>query len=549
MQSARVSRRGAVVLAAVVSSSIAVVGLAGTAHAERAKLSVSVWPESVSLPLPPPGGGSVNGAVVSPYIWYTSAGDPAKNVVVTFDGAGIAGFAEFEKPYPVDTPCVTTSTKITCTFPTLEQYANVPGFRINAKQTAVEGDHGTVKVTARADNADVSVTTPEIEVGAGGPDLSIEAPGPVTGLKGGDTLNVPFSVRSNGADPGKFVLRVDNGRAQWRFQEQFKNCLYSDYGMVCVLDQPLTKGGNYTAATPVQVKVPEAVAVDGFSLGVDVYDEEEFEEFVRSQGYVPGTGSKAFALAQQPTAKALPDNSPWNNVDTLRLETILSADLALVNGHVVDAGTPGQWALTADLRNLGPGAVYENTDTRPLVRVDLPTGARVVDGRIEMCRTSVKGAAYGSLGTGDGVFLVCWTTEYLPLAAANPWQVRVMLDAASVPAGSSAKMTMSTAPYDKNNANQTITVPLVLTAPGGTTGGTTGGTGTPGTGPSASPGVSTGGAATGAQPPADGGSELADTGDSSSTPVIAGVAGGLLVVAAGAFVVVRRRKGGGAAAA
>lgn len=69
---------------------------------------------------------------------------------------------------------------------------------------------------------------------------------------------------------------------------------------------------------------------------------------------------------------------------------------------------------------------------------------------------------------------------------------------------------------------------------GGATGNTTGGT--------AGNAASTGGAAAGNQP-GNGGPELAETGgSSSSTPVIAGVAGGLLVVAGGAFVVARRRK-------
>ncbi|MGR7001342.1 LAETG motif-containing sortase-dependent surface protein [Yinghuangia aomiensis] len=376
----------------------------------------------------------------------------------------------------------------------------------------------------------------------------------LTGVQPGSSIDASVAIVPKGAAVDRFYVTMSvGGPGILSFAEEFANCLYgTDRGlggrsnvptMLCTVEQRLEADSAYAPDTPLKLTVGDDVM--NASASSRAFTDKDVYNKLKSMGdYRAGSGAKKLGYAKRQSAPETLDPDFYTSV---RVSTTLTADMAIADATVTT--TPKGTSVKVVTTNLGPGKQYSPINSLLQARVDLPPGVKY-DSLAEMDCKWPKGTIPG-VGTADGTWLVCWLVE----DSAQRGRYTTTIDVpGAVPGGSAVKMTLFPRAFDKNPANDAVTIDLVpgakpkpvppmggtgssggAASSGATSGGATGNT----TGGNA---ASTGGAAAGNQP-GNGGPELAETGgSSSSTPVIAGVAGGLLVVAGGAFVVARRRK-------
>lgn len=470
---------------------------------------------------------------------------PARDLVINVDASALSGVAEVKWPEE----CKGTGLTAKCEVDALGSYSQATlwfGFR--ALAGAVDGTTKTVKYSGTTANVgDVTPTTQTVEI-ASGVDLVAPQDTEREGAAPGSKVDVPVIVRNVGNQPADGVtigLWSSQGLA---FTERYENCRYSDYGNgnvigTCAFDQTIEPGVTYELEKPVPLKLDPDTVRGRFTYSL--YEGVAAAKAAADPGARAGTAGVLKLVKKASPKAAARELDTSDNASQTTVWTTLKADPALSDVSVTGAaGTVGQAKIT--VQNKGTG-LTDNNGGIGWLSFDVPSGAEVAK-LPEYC------ASYSDAGK---THVTCTILDSVKPGGSLdvPFEFKLVREIDSSVGTIEFDTVIDLPGFNADTNNDKAKLTLTVTAPGTTTGGSTstggstGGSSGNGSGTSGgSTGENGGSAAGGAQPPADNGPELAETGGSSSTPMIAGIAGGLLVVAGGAFVVVRRRKAAGGVA-
>ncbi|MCF2529343.1 LAETG motif-containing sortase-dependent surface protein [Yinghuangia soli] len=524
------------------SAAAMVIGVAAVpAQAENPTMSIE-GPLELALPLP---GSPGEADRTLSYFRYWSDGQSGIDRRLTdftykIDGSDLKGIAELDFSQLNTWSCkvLTPGLVAECATPGTS-YPYVPQVPIKAAAGAKNGQSGTVKLTASATGTKVEGT--ETDVVVGGSDLTLEEVPDGRNLKIGSAISSDLEGANLGtlAVPGVIVSVANTTGLD--AAERFSNCVYAvdKYRnvieqAVCRIDTPVAIGEKYSIPGLYKFTVGADALHEFTSHGIEPFSQKAWDRATDWADFKPGTGRK-LELVKKPAARSIaPDLDPYNNYGMTQYSVDSSADLAVP--QVTAAGKQGEVVKAAvAVKNEGPGRQDTGIIDEPFARlkVEIPAGASVVKAP-EDCHllkgdeTDMGDPLFPGHEKWDGPAYVCWVrgVAFAGEKIDLPFELRidkVVPDAVGglymVPRGTG----------DKNPANNAAA--LVLN-------------------PTGKPLPNPGGPAIPLPlpNPGDNGPDLADTGGSSSTPLIAGIGGGLLLAAGGIFVVLRRRNAGGAAA-
>ncbi|MEU8133154.1 LAETG motif-containing sortase-dependent surface protein [Streptodolium elevatio] len=462
---------------------------------------------------------------------------PARDLVVNVDASALSGVAEVKWPEE----CKGAGLTAKCEVDALGSYSQATlwlGFR--ALPGAADGTTRTVKYSGTTANVgDVKPTTQQIEI-ASGVDLVASQNTEREGAVPGSKVDVPVSVRNVGNRPADGVtigLWSSQGLA---FSERYENCRYSDYGNgnvigTCQFDQTLEPGVTYELEKPIPLKLDADTVRGRFTYSA--HAGASAAKSAADAGAKAGTAGALKLVKKASPQAAARELDTSDNTSQTTVWTTLKADPAVSDVSVTGAaGTVAQAKIT--VQNKGTGLTDNNGGIGGL-SFDVPDGAEVAK-LPEYCTT------YSDAGKAR---VSCTILESVKPGGSLdvPFELKLVRATGASVGAIEFDTAIDLPGFNADTSNDKAELTLTVTGSGTTTGGSTstGGSSGNGSGTSGgSTGQNGGAAAAGAQPPADNGPELAETGGSSSTALIAGVGGGLLVVAAAAFVVVRRRRSG-----
>ncbi|MET9353654.1 hypothetical protein ABZY14_11725 [Streptomyces sp. NPDC006617] len=573
-------------VAGAAAAGLAAAGLAGVAHAADDQVANGGAPLPVTITGPDRVGLALDGAEDEPgepqiRLGLTGPGEepdgdtepqplPNNGYEITVDATALKGFAKVTLPKWCEAEGLVAVCRESTLYPG-SSYNPSWKVRLDLKDTAEAGDHGTIKVTGKGEGLEFNEHT--VDVLVGGPELlKKKLPAEPAGFRPGDTYRAPLGFRNVGSVPAHGVVLRFAGTRGLSFPESYDNCSYAEehkdnlirYRQValCTFEGEFLHGMAYELSEPVKVKTADFALGDIFTYGFDAVGAEAADALRSGAGHRQGTGR---TLTLEPVESGhVSDYSKYAEID---LPTQNTYDLDLTGARV--AGEQGE-TVTVDVRmsNHGPAWIGSlRAGGEPLgFSVQIPEGASVVD---SPCRPVND-------ETPD-VYRCFADTPFLEDDARTfPFKLRID----KVVAGAKGKIALPEYdnPWEGDPSNDTGWIVLNGTGDeetpgdtGGSTGGpdstggtgstggsqTTGGTGTTGgsdtaggtTGGTATAGTSggTSGASTGGQSPQGGaGGVLASTGST----VLLGSAGAALALAAGGvlYVVSRRRRTGGTTA-
>ncbi|MFE4453533.1 peptidase [Streptomyces sp. NPDC056796] len=394
-----------------------------------------------------------------------------------------------------------------------------------------------------------------VPASAAEPDLGIGPLAPITDVRPGSGVDVPFSLLNKGTDDVGKVWVTYSVTSGLTAADSYSNCRYSKEPAhdeaparelaVCAVDQPLKPGVVYVPEHPLGLKALDRALYDNLSMTVEATEPGPSDG--GGSDPVPGTGAPLKLVEKAPATDADRADHGEDSASS-DVTAVNTADFALTGAQL--KGKAGdEVTATVTFANEGPAWVYrEPGRSAATVDVRIPPGTSVVKAH-DFC-TPVTRTHY-SCGTSQS-----WVDE--ERGEEYPFVLRID----KVVEGATGKVSFdgTDRPFDRNAANDTADI--VVNAGSGTAGGSTDGSSTGGssaagssaTGGTAATGGSSGGsdAASAASSSTSGGSTdggpgtrtvdggLAATGSDSTLPVV-GASAAALLAGGGIVYAVRRR--------
>jgi len=537
------------------------------AHAADGDLKLNVA-KAVSIAAAPASGD----APATPLLVNNSgslAKDVHKDIKLTFDASGLSGVATFAPDLNWGSTCTTQGSVYSCTVPETGYY---PTFnqQLQPKLTPVKGaplgSVGHLKITQTWDGGPVN--TADTAVYIGGPDLRVTTGEDVSGLKPGSTFKEVIKVENKGSmESGQLVVAI-SAAMSLTFNQHFANCEYAERpagsndqsswtdskAAICTIDTSV-KPGETVTIDPIEFGVgPEALISDlditvlpGEGDGSTPWIRSWYQHFEKPQSGPRLTAGRPETPGAKPGQPNLPE--PHNSA-VVQIQTENTADFSAAGAWAPsDGGKKG--VLTVGVHNAGPASVgyVRSGNSVAVAVVELPAGVSV-DGKAPAdCWATPQAPNKFMCGTDY------WTPNgfqrnfTFPLTVSDPAvapQAKITVTTEDGVYGGS----MSPPSFDKNAANNVVTVALGTTANGSTPTGPTAHP-TP-TNPRPSQAQPSGSASASAARPAStsasasasaAGGGLASTGASGIGP-IAGAGVAAIVLGGVLAVVARRRKAG-----
>lgn len=311
-----------------------------------------------------------------------SVGDGAgksaqREYALRLDLSGLKGVLEiYEAP-----GCDLTADLATCRVKVTDP-DRVPrvSLQLRAAAGSEEGDSGVLRVTGAADGSPLKPAAATVEVG--GARLVATGDRLSTGLKVGDTAQIPVGLRNAGTAPASGVLMTfafTEGSVPAR---RFDNCEYSERSsfwdknfVLCSFDTDVPVGGEFRL--PDEATFDVGTAAYHELVSVDVYaDAPGMREYLRGRhSYERGSGA-TLELSAGESGRTWSGNDWTDSYYVAGGTADLSVTGAEISGQVGDE-------VVADLglRNNGPswlGRIEDPTEFASL-EIELPDGVTVVD--------------------------------------------------------------------------------------------------------------------------------------------------------------------------
>ena len=309
------------------------------------------------------------------------------SVELVFDLTGVAGIATVR----FDLPCSTAATVVTCRFSGLVMEDGLftwdPSFlNVAPVEGVTPGSHGTIVMSASADNATTGSHTVDVVVGTG-VDLAI-FPGTDPRVqrstaRAGDIVALPLRVQAV-HEPVHGAAVVLDLPPLMRKADDFSNCRYLSTGpLACTFDTVLQPNVIYQLATPIKLRADPAfheVFGRPARIGITWVTAAEYTHLrdlrmlLGQPAGQPGhggrltlqpveptntanTGSAASATAGSSPAAAAPeaDRDPNNNWQVL-VVTVFARNAANFSATIAAAtiGPKQQVHLRVGIKNNGP---------------------------------------------------------------------------------------------------------------------------------------------------------------------------------------------------
>ncbi|MFJ8585813.1 hypothetical protein ACIRD2_14290 [Streptomyces sp. NPDC093595] len=364
---------------------------------------------------------------------------------LTVDVSGLAGVAEVTWPEN----CAPAGTTAVCTVPKVPStYTEQLPLQVRAAAGAGVGATGRITYTAKAATtmpggeltaAEGYETT--ITVGSG-PDLVLDQPARVEGVRPGSTVPVPFSVVNRGNEPArgvKVTLYVTRGLDVGSVAPQCTAGPAGEDGPVrpvtkleCAFDTVVEPGGTFALPRPLNAVVARHALYERVDMGV-----------------APGAGAE--------------DLTPEDNGALVEIKAANTADFAVRGARV--SGAAGR-TVTADLtfRNRGPAWVANLGAGDPVARVDLvvPEGATVTGVPADCEARTLRGEWYD--GTTGAPRYACNLPMWVAEKQTATFRFQLRIDTV-VPRATGAVRLMpsygdGTLSFDPDTANNTAALVL-----------------------------------------------------------------------------------------
>ncbi|GIE19965.1 hypothetical protein [Winogradskya humida] len=275
-------------------------------------------------------------------------------------------------------------------------------FEVTSSDTAVPGDSGTIKVTARVDDGPATVSTSVVRIGetvdlASTGDLRVSA-------APGRTARISPGVRNAGkATVTGTVLALQMPREL--IATDASNCYYEEQ-VYCVFDRDLVPGRSYALSEPVELRPPaDSAQGSRAELMMQWLTTAAWEDWQAMFDGLPGKPGTGDPITLVPAAAAA--GLPQVDVNSDQYAGVV---LTVTGKHppklVVTAPAvtirPGKKAtIRVGVRNDGPGTLRSLFDNNWLMtRIKLPKGVKATT-RDRRCL-----AEYGTTGS-----FTCWTSE------------------------------------------------------------------------------------------------------------------------------------------
>lgn len=241
--------------------------------------------------------------------------EPAHEVVVTLDLAGLAGVLDVVLPADL---CATSGTTATCALGEVDHIGTAIPVKVRAASGTRTDDAGTLRYTVTAKDATAhpdNTAATRIRVGTG-PDLTVPKRSTVSGVRPGDTLELPVVIANTGDRPtrGGVSVLVQTGLTDSSGRDlvvagDFGNCRYHlEYtegdpqnGFVCHFDTDIAPGEVWELARPLRIEVGPDAADGTVGYQADVIGGDLDEEAVRG---TPGSGAPLTLVRTTPAPAA-----------------------------------------------------------------------------------------------------------------------------------------------------------------------------------------------------------------------------------------------------
>ncbi|MFE5481222.1 hypothetical protein [Streptomyces sp. NPDC056527] len=341
--------------AAVTAAGLVTVGMAATpALADSDTLWIAA-PYELALPKGLDGGQGP-AATVALGLYHDNADHRVTDGRLTVDASALTGIAEITWPEN----CAPAGATAVCSFPEVPLTGGTVELKIRAASGAEAGVTGriTYQATATTD-AGGALGGPESSTDirvVSGPDLVLNQPAPVTGVKPLSTVPVPFSVVNNGNEPANGVqvtfyvtrgLDIGTVAPQCTSTPLGEGAIKPFTQVDCAFDDVVEPGGSFTLPSPLRAKVAPYALGERIDIGVA-------------------------------TRGGVEDVSPESNGAVASIGVRNTADFAVRGARV--SGAAGE-TVKAELtfRNRGPAWVANLGSGDPVAAVDLtvPAGATV----------------------------------------------------------------------------------------------------------------------------------------------------------------------------
>ncbi|GAA2413559.1 hypothetical protein GCM10010420_48890 [Streptomyces glaucosporus] len=372
---------------------------AGPVPAASADEPTRAWavidaPDRIALPVPSAGGGPV--APHAGYGFYDGGETfPApENVRFVIDATGLEGVATIAANHE---SCTAEGAVVTCVDDG-SLHAPWEPFTLTAVPGAGLGAKGTLTYEVTADRATGDTASSEVVVGA--PELVVGTLPDRKGLKPGDTVELPLTVRNTGTLPTERIDLRLRGVPGLTFTSRPENCRfmpddsYDGPGVHCAVEHELAPGGTAVLDEPLEVRVTEkalATWIDYSATAVPA----------GSPGDPNGTPGTGAPLGMEPAGGGDFEDDGSGTVELLADN---HADFAARGGGITRAkGDPGSGTVSFGVVNNGPAAAYRR-DRKPLLYVDvtLPEGVTAVGNPVDEEPDEDASGECLVYGDGDG---------------------------------------------------------------------------------------------------------------------------------------------------
>ncbi|KUJ67557.1 hypothetical protein ACZ90_27320 [Streptomyces albus subsp. albus] len=312
------------------------------------------------------------GGPFAPYVGYSFADGGAEvplpeHAKLVIDASGLKGIATVKAN---NKQCTASGLVVTCL-----DNGNLHGpwepFTVIPEEGAKPGASGTVKYEVTADKATGDTAESKIVVGA--PKLSIGKLKGRDGLKTGDTVDLPITVRNDGnLATERIDVWLTTGAPGLDFvSPKPKNCRFADdldhqTAVYCSFDTALEPGKSATFSTALRAKVTDQALEDWVDYRAKAVTPDEHRD-------PNGTVGTDAAITLAPTTGGEFEQGAEGSV---AFGADHHADFAARGGVVQrNKKTPTTGVVSFGLVNNGPAAAYRK-DSKPLRYVDvmLPEG-------------------------------------------------------------------------------------------------------------------------------------------------------------------------------
>ncbi|MFC0601974.1 hypothetical protein [Streptomyces palmae] len=321
------------------------------------------------------------GGPFAPNVSYSFADEGAEvplpeNAKLVIDASGLKGIATVQAN---NEQCTASGLVVTC-----EDNGNLHGpfepYTVTPEAGAKPGTGGTVKYEVTADKA--TSDTAETKLTVGSPQVAVGKIQGRDGLKTGDTVSLPISVKNVGNLATERVdVWLNTGAPGLEFTSpKPKNCRFNDdwdhnTAVYCSFDVALEPGKSATFSTPLRAKVTDQALANWVKYSAKAVSADESRDPNGEVGTDAAITLRPFTGGEfEQGAEGMATYNADNH-----------ADFAARGGAIKrDKKDPTTGSVAFGLVNNGPAAAYRH-DGKPLVYVDvtLPEGVTATWNRVD----------------------------------------------------------------------------------------------------------------------------------------------------------------------